>query len=86
MLNPDSAKDAERLHFKTGLKLHDTVKVCFPFSLNSELPMKTSYKILTYKNNQKQEVLLFGVRPCTYFSELTDSSQLLPGLYYSSFY
>ena len=45
--------------------------------------MKTSYKILTYKNNQKQEVLLFGVRPCTYFSGLTDSSQLLQGLYYS---
>lgn len=43
--------------------------------------MKTSYKTLTYKNNQKQKVLLFGVRPCTCFSGLTDSSQLLRGLY-----
>lgn len=68
---------------RTGSWLRDKVKVCFPFSLNSELPMKTSYKILTYKNNQKQKVLLFGVRPCTYFSGLTYSSQLLQGLYYS---
>jgi hypothetical protein len=41
--------------------------------------MKTFYKVLTYKNNQKQKILLFGVRPCTYFLGLTDISQYSQG-------
>lgn len=48
--------------------------------------MKTFYKVLTYKNNQKQKTLLFGVKPRTYFLGLTDSSQLFPGLFYPALY
>lgn len=44
--------------------------------------MKTFYKALTYKNNQKQKTLLFGVRSCTFFLGLTDSSQLFPVLHH----
>lgn len=43
--------------------------------------MKTFCKALTYKNNQKQKTLLFGVRPHTFFLGVTDSSQLFPGMH-----